>query len=310
MFTEPLPAEDRHFLVRAAQYLEKPSFLMRVAHMVGQPLERLAQTVPASVHKAEETALSKAMDLAIRTVPHAAGDGCNVHQAEASGYWSGLWHKVATGASGFAGGLFGLPGLALELPLSTSLMFRSIASIADDFGEDLTQAASRLECLTVFGYGGPRADEALESSYLATRLGLTILVQQASQFLGKTSIEEVADLLVKGAAPTLVRLVAQIAARFNLTVAEKVLVQAVPVVGAAGGAFVNVAFMDHFNTVARYHFGIRKLDASTGRKGSTGHLPPGRPPERWVDTASAGAGEVTSLASCDWLLLNLHSLQA
>ena len=95
-------------------------------------------------------------------------------------------------------------------------------------------------------------------------MGLTILVQQASQFLGKTSIEEVADLLVRGAAPTLVRLVAQIAARFNLTVAEKVLVQAVPVVGAAGGAFVNVAFMDHFNTVARYHFGIRKLERQYG----------------------------------------------
>ena len=264
MSTEFLSAEDQHFLVRAAQYLETPSFLLRVANMIGQPLERLVQAAPEGIHKAVDNALSKVMDLAIRTVPVSGGDGGDVQQAEASGYWSGLWHKMATGASGFAGGLFGLPGLALELPLSTCLMFRSIASIADDFGEDLTQPTPRLECLTIFGYGGPRADEALESSYLATRLGLTILVQQASQFLGKTSSEEVADLLARGAAPTLVRLLARIASRFNLTVADKVVAQAVPVVGAAGGAFVNVAFMDHFNTVARYHFGIRKLERQYG----------------------------------------------
>src|SRR5689334_3647478 len=126
-----LPAEDLHFVRRAAQYLERPSFLLRVAHLVGQPLERFAQAVPQGVHKAVQSALTKAMDLAVRTVPRSGGGAADVHQAEASGAWSGLWHKVASGASGFAGGLFGLPGLAVELPLSTALMFRSIAAIAD-----------------------------------------------------------------------------------------------------------------------------------------------------------------------------------
>lgn len=264
MSSDFLPSEDQHFLMRAAQYLENPSFLTRIANMVGQPLELLVNAAPAGVQRVVENALTKAMDLAIRTVPASAGAEGNVHQAEASSYWSGLWHKAATGASGFAGGLFGLPGLAVELPLSTSLMLRSIVSIADDFGEDLRQPATRLECLTIFSYGDPNPNESMESTYLTTRLGLTMLVQQASQLFSKTSAGEIADLLARGGAPTLVRLLAQIAARFNLTVAEKVVAQAVPVVGAAGGAFVNVAFMEHFNTVARYHFGIRKLERQYG----------------------------------------------
>ena len=37
MSPEALSAEDCHFLTRAAQYLERQRFLLRVAHMIGQP---------------------------------------------------------------------------------------------------------------------------------------------------------------------------------------------------------------------------------------------------------------------------------
>ena len=41
-------------------------------------------------------------------------------------------------------------------------------------------------------------------------------------------------------------------------------VRAVPAIGAAGGALVNVAFNAHFDRVARYHFGIRALERKYG----------------------------------------------
>jgi hypothetical protein len=260
-----LTPDDRQFISRAAFYLENPGFLIRMANLLGQPLEVFARVVPRRVHEVAENALKRTMDLAIRTIPAAEGDDGGTRQAETSSFWSGLRHTLATAATGTAGGLFGLAGLAVELPVSTGLMFRSIARIAGDFGEDLANPETRLECLTIFSYGAPsKVDEGGESSYLTTRLGLAVVVRQAAQFVARSSAEEVAGAVAKGTAAALVRLIAEVAARFNLVVSEKLIAQSVPVVGAVGGGLINAAFSDHFNTVARYHFGLRKLERHYG----------------------------------------------
>ena len=62
----------------------------------------------------------------------------------------------------------------------------------------------------------------------------------------------------------LVRLVSQIAARFGVVVSEKLAAQAVPVVGAVGGAAVNAAFAHHFQAMARGHFTVRRLERRHG----------------------------------------------
>ena len=56
------------------------------------------------------------------------------------------------------------------------------------------------------------------------------------------------------------RLIAQLATRFGVNVSEKAAAQAVPVIGAAGGAVINVLFIDHFQDMARGHFTVRKLE--------------------------------------------------
>ena len=43
-----------------------------------------------------------------------------------------------------------------------------------------------------------------------------------------------------------------------------VVAQAAPVVGAAGGALVNTAFLAHFRTLARGHFTVRRLERRYG----------------------------------------------
>ena len=65
-------------------------------------------------------------------------------------------------------------------------------------------------------------------------------------------------------APVLVRLVAQVAARFGVVVSQKLAAQAVPVLGAVGGAVVNAAFIEHFQTIARGHFTVRRLERLRG----------------------------------------------
>ena len=140
-------------------------------------------------------------------------------------------------------------------------MFRSIASIASEFGEPLSDDEVRMQCLAVFSLGGPgKPEDAMGSSYLSARLGLEQLVSAAAKAVAGKTAEEIASMVQKGTAAAVVNLIARIAARFDVIVTEKVVVESLPVIGAATGATINIAFMDHFNRVARFHFGMRKLE--------------------------------------------------
>jgi hypothetical protein len=65
-------------------------------------------------------------------------------------------------------------------------------------------------------------------------------------------------------APAIVRLIAQIASRFSIVVSEKAAAQAVPVVGAFGGAIINTLFIDHFQDMGKGHFMVRRLERLHG----------------------------------------------
>jgi uncharacterized YccA/Bax inhibitor family protein len=71
--------------------------------------------------------------------------------------------------------------------------------------------------------------------------------------------------VIKEGAPILLKFVTQVAARFGLVVTQKVAAQALPVVGALGGAAVNYAFIEHFQEVARGHFTVRRLERLYGK---------------------------------------------
>ena len=166
---------------------------------------------------------------------------------------------MAAAASGAAGGAFGLAALSWELPLSTTLMLRSIADIAASEGENPRHIDTKLACLTVFALGSTKdkRDNATESGYFAARAALASAVTEASTHLARKG-------LAKSGAPALVRLVAAIGARFGIVVSEKAAVQAIPIIGAAGGAMVNTVFIGHYQDMARGHFIVRRLEKIHG----------------------------------------------
>jgi hypothetical protein len=266
MATNGLSPEQTCFLREAAGYLEGRNYLMRVAGLVGQPLETLARkAVPERVLQISNDALRRAMDLAAESVP--SGTANQEAGAEpGSSLWPGRAHTLATVLTGGVGGAFGLPGLALELPITTAIMFRSIASIARSFGEDLKDPAVRLECLTVFSHTGPSAKDRVgtSSSYLATRAAMATMVHEAAIFLSRNAGQVTADVLAREGAPVLINLLAGITSRFNILVSEKFLIESIPILGAFTGAAINGAFSEHFSAVARYHFGIRRLERLEG----------------------------------------------
>jgi hypothetical protein len=164
---------------------------------------------------------------------------------------------VAT--TGGLGGFFGLPALAIELPISTTIMLRAIADIARSEDENINEIESKIACLEVFALGGPNNDEhASESGYFAVRAALAQSVSKAAEYIAKKG-------LVEEGSPALVRLILQIAERFSFQVSEKAAAQAIPALGATGGAIINTLFIDHFQDMARGHFIVRRLERKYGK---------------------------------------------
>src|SRR5262245_48870847 len=158
-----LSQEDAEALRQAKSLLEHPSLAVKITSIIGIPIEKGFGLLPAKwsevVNYATRTALEQALNVALLTV--------NDRGTRAS---SNRLHKMAVAASGAAGGLFGLPALAVELPVSTTVMLRSIADIARSEGERLTSPEAKLACLEVFAFGGPSPrDNATKTGYFAIR---------------------------------------------------------------------------------------------------------------------------------------------
>jgi hypothetical protein len=246
-----LTREETEDLKRAIVCLEETSFAQRLTDSVGRPISALGRSAPASVRRlvarASEVALRAAMKLALRTIDRSK-----------TGNTAGRAHTLAAAASGAVGGAFGLAALPVELPLSTAILMRSIAEIAREEGEDLSTPSAALACVEVFALGGREEEEtAFESGYFVVRAALAKSVSDSASFVA-------AQGLGAQVAPAVVRLLTQVAARFGVIVSEKAAAQAAPVLGAIGGAAVNAAFASHFQTLARGHFIVRRLERRHG----------------------------------------------
>lgn len=245
-----LAPADEDDLRYAKDLLEHPSLAARIAGALGNPIERGLAALPAGAGEMVAAATRKSLDAAI-TFAIASMD----ERRRDSVDWQ---HKMAVAMTGAAGGMFGLPALVVELPLSTTIMLRSIADIARSEGELIRTPETKLACIEVFALGGRQAsDDASESAYFAVRLALAKALSEAAEHLAGRGI-------IGTAAPTMVRFISQVAVRFGVPVSEKIVAQSLPVVGAAGGALLNTMFIDHFQDMARGHFIVRRLERRYG----------------------------------------------
>ena len=243
---------DTDALRNAVQLLEHPSLAARLANMIGKPVELLGRALPAGASQAIATATTKSLEAAVKVALLTIRGG-----PQAS---SQMLHRALAVASGAAGGAFGILSLPLELPVSTIIILRSILDIARSEGENLADPESSLSCVEVFGLGGRTEtdDAAAEGGYFVARGVFATSVTEAARFIAERGI-------VEEGSPVLVRLIAQIASRFGFVVSQKAAAQTIPVIGALGGAAINYAFIDHFQSVARGHFTVRRLERKYGK---------------------------------------------
>ncbi len=213
-------------------------------------MEKLLTALPEGASMAIHAATTKSLDAALRVATSLMDDQPRPALERL--------HSVAVAAAGAAGGAFGLAALAAELPISTTIMLRSIADIARSEGHPIRSHFVQMSCLQVFALGAPvRRDDASEAGYFAIRAALARAVSEAAEHLATRG-------LATESAPALVRLVSRIGARFGIPVTEKVMAQSVPLIGAAGGAMINLLFIRHFQDVARGHFTILRLEGTYG----------------------------------------------
>ncbi len=246
-----LSPSDYADLQAAATKLETQSFAMTIASKVGMPVEALLHMLPNGARVLLSGAVNKALEQCLRIA-------INVGKSNSAMVRNKRTHTVATAITGAMGGFFGLPGLIVELPITTTVMLHSIVEIARSQGEDLSNAANALACLEVLALGpkGVRA-EGLESAYYATRTALAQVTREAAAYVAQKG-------LTKEGAPALVSFLGKIASRFGLEASEKAAAELVPVVGAVGGLSLNVLFTTYFQRLAEGHFTVRRLERKYG----------------------------------------------
>ncbi len=239
-----LSQDDRDALWRVAQIMaEEKGIIMTLTSVLGGVLEyRASQAADfaskafgsewrEAVQDATHSALIKAFDLGTL--------GMDADGEREPWDW---FNKIFVSVSGGVTGLFGLPGALADIPISTSMIMRSVAEIARAQGEDISDPAVRLACLEVFALGGPEeGDDGADIGYWATRAALAHAAIEAA--------------------------IRTIAAKFSVVLTEKTMAMAVPAVGAATGALLNWTFMNYYQEMARVHFIVRRLERTYGQDG-------------------------------------------
>jgi hypothetical protein len=240
----------RRELEAAVNLLEHPHFAALLAEYAGQPVNAIVEYLPGGFNRRLRGTVRRAIFRCLEIAIESLDDDATVSGPD----WL---NKVMIGLAGGVGGFFGMVALPVELPLTTALMLRAIAEIARAEGEDLSRMETRLACLEVFALGVRNPQDKLNFDYYAARLVLTRLTADVAALLSERGA-------VNASTPVIAKLIGEIVGRFGLIVSDMSAASFVPVLGAVGGATLNVIFADHFHRVAHGHFTVRRLERIYG----------------------------------------------
>jgi hypothetical protein len=240
--------EDLNDLRWSYQRLEHPSFAARLSNYIGTPIEKGLKLLPKRwyelLDRSLDTSIQQILSLAIASMDTVPPNSA-----------SQRFHKALAVGSGAVGGFFGPITLLVELPVTTTIILRSIADIAHEQGEDLKTTEARLACAQVFSLGGrTREDMATDAGYYGIRTMLSLHFSSSLIHLNQG----------KPMLPSGVEFFRAILARFGVVIGDKAAAQLVPVVGAVCGALINLIFIQHFQDIARGHFTVRRLERKYG----------------------------------------------
>ena len=206
--------------------------VMRLMNAVGGKIESRLKSLPQSVRRLLDTGtaglLAQSYQIAGQVTAHPA--------VPDTGTWG---HRVGAATGGALGGVGGLGTALVELPATITLFFSAMQKVAAEYGYDPVSEETRLTCLEIFGSGGPlEDDDGVDTTFIGTRLAVSSTTMQ-----------------------TLIR---QVAPALAAVLGRKLAGQAVPVLGAAAGAGINLAYLSYYKDMAHVRFGLKRLAESYG----------------------------------------------
>lgn len=262
--------EDLKILKQSVYLLESPALITQITNAISEFGAKFIPEIPNGAKNKivgiAESALHSVFDIANSTMEDLQQD---------SSPW---FHKIAVAASGGAGGLFGLPAILVELPVSTTIMMRSILDIARAEGFSLKEPTTKEECIKVFALEGNKSDkdDNAESGYYTSRLALDRITQFAIQSANEAAAKAAAQAATKAAeqaavntankatektaGDVIIKLIQTVASKFGVTLEAQAAAKLVPVLGAVTGATLNTLFINHYQNMAKGHFAVLKLE--------------------------------------------------
>jgi hypothetical protein len=248
---QEMRAGDAAELQKAVRLLENQGFVRLLSNVAGLPTDKALALVPRRLKNKLDEVVSGAVRQGLQfAVSSIDADDPRPPRNRLS--------TLMTGVTGGLSGLFGAGGLAAELPVTTTLILRSIADIARSQGEDLSSAPAQLACLEVLALGAPAEETQAQSSYFLARDGFSTFSGNAAMALSARGLDAAKSPEVNG-------FLGQIGAKFAVVVGERAAASSVPVIGALGGAAANAIFTKYFQDLATGHFIVRKLERSYGK---------------------------------------------
>lgn len=233
-----LSEAEREELWRAATTLvDSRGVVIRISEVLGGALDRFGgRAASAALGEGWRDKVAQMAEQALRRGYGLATLGLDPDGTRQPWGW---FNKLIASASGATGGFLGAPGLAVDLPVTTAVILRSVAEIARSYGEDIGSEEGKRACLEVFALGGSGGeDDEAEVGYWGARAALGLLATDAA--------------------------LRQIARSFGVALSEKFLAQSVPAIGAVAGGGLNYVFIDYYQQMARVHFTLRQMERRTG----------------------------------------------
>ncbi|MFP7673770.1 EcsC family protein [Marivita sp. S0852] len=204
---------------------------MQVLNMIGGRAENLLERLPDPVKTGLEGATERALMVALHTAKQSRGLVPDQ---------KGWLNTAVTTAMGAVGGAGGLPTALAELPVTTTVLLRTVQGIATEYDFDPNDPDVLADCLTVFASAGPlEADDGANTAFFSTRVTLTGAAVHG---------------ILKSVSP-----------RLATVLGQKLAAQTVPILGAAAGAATNYAFTSYYQEMAHVHFGLRRLAIESGQ---------------------------------------------
>lgn len=214
----------------ARRYIGTAGPGMKILTAVGGSAEQLLARLPRPLRGSLDDLTRKGLERALAVAGRTGASGGGRHDGT---------HRAVVAAIGAAGGVAGIPGAVAELPVTITMLLRTILGIAAEHGLDPSSPEARAEALRVFATAGPlEADDGADLGLLTARLTVT--------------------------GQSLQTLIARVAPRLATVLGQKLAAQTAPVLGAVAGASINYSFARYYQEMARVHFGLIRLADETG----------------------------------------------